>query len=59
MPKVKITGERSIESKLHRLAYELEHDAARIRADHGSEWEGLANALAAISSQLGKLARGL
>lgn len=32
--KVKLRGERSIESKLMRLAYELEHDASRIAVDH-------------------------
>jgi hypothetical protein len=57
MKKVKLTGERSIESKLSRLAYELEHDAARIRADHGEAQDRLANSLKASSSQLGNLAR--
>lgn len=57
--KIKITGERSLESKLHRLAWELEDDAGRVRASHGDEYESLANALKALSSQLGKLARGL
>ena len=57
--KVKLKGERSIESKLRRLAYELEDDANRIRHDYGREYDSLANALASISSQLGKLGRGL
>lgn len=55
--KTKLTGERSIASKLHRLAYELEHDAKRIKADHGSEMEGIADAIRSISSHLGNLAR--
>lgn len=57
--KVKITGERSIESKLCRLAYELEHDASKIKADYGYEREFLANSIRAISLQLGAIARGL
>jgi len=57
--KLKMTGERSIESKLARLAYDLEHDASRIRADYDDKHENLANALKAISRQLGKLSRGL
>ncbi len=55
--KVKLTGERSIESKLHRLAYELEQDANRIKADHGKEY--LANSIREISSRLGKVARAM
>lgn len=57
--KVKITGERSIESKLQRLAYELGEDAQRVKADHGSDREGLSNALSQISRQLGALRRSL
>lgn len=57
--KVKITGKRSIESKLRRLAYELEHDTSKIKADYGDEREFLANSLRDISSQLGAIARGL
>lgn len=56
--KVKITGDRSIKSKLHRLAYELELDGIRVRQDH-SDAQGLADSLQAISSQLGDLARSL
>jgi len=58
MKKVKLTGDRSIESKLHRLAYELEHDAARISADHPDQ-SYLANSVSEISSRLGKLARSI
>ncbi len=57
--KTKLTGERSIQSKLHRLAYELENDASRIRADHGQGQAGLAEAIKAISSTLGSLARSM
>lgn len=57
--KIKITGERSIESKLARLAYELENDAYRIKADYGSDRESLAAGLRSVSSQLGAMARGL
>lgn len=57
--KVKLTGERSIESKLHRLAYELENDAARVKADHGESQAYLSNSLRAISSMLGNLSRNI
>lgn len=57
--KVKISGERSIQSKLSRLAYELEFDAMRIRGDHGTKHEYLANGVAAIASQLGKMSRAI
>lgn len=56
-PKVKLTGKRSIESKLSRLAYEFEEDALRVRVDHNNDL--LADALLAISSQLGKIARAM
>lgn len=56
--KVKLTGERSIESKLRRLAYELEADANRIKADHPNQ-DSLSNSVRAISSTLGKLARSI
>lgn len=56
--KIKLTGSRSIESKLQRLAYELEADAARVRADHPGQ-DGLANGIQAVSSQLGKMARSI
>lgn len=55
---VKLTGKRSLATKLQRLAYELEHDAARVRADHPGQ-ASVANALTAISSQLGGLGRVL
>lgn len=57
--KVKLTGERSIESKLRRLAYELENDAARVRADHGEKQAYLANSLRNVSSTLGNVARNI
>lgn len=57
MPRIKLRGERSLESKLSRLAYELEHDASRIRADHKEQ--GLADAVQSISHHLGNLSRGL
>lgn len=57
--KVKITGERSIESKLQRLAYELGEDAQRVKADHGSDRGGLAFELSRIARQLGALHRSL
>lgn len=57
--KVKLTGDRSIESKLHRLAYELEADAARIRADHGASHAALVEGIRAVSSQLGRMARSI
>lgn len=57
--KVKLTGDRSIASKLRRLAFELEDDANRLRHDHGKPYDSLANALSSISSQLGNLGRGL
>lgn len=56
--KVKLTGERSIESKLQRLAYELERDANRIKADHPDQ-DSLANGVRAVSSTLGRLARNI
>jgi len=56
--KVKLTGERSIQSKLQRLAFELEADANRIKADH-PEQDSLSNGVRAISSTLGKMARGM
>lgn len=56
--KVKLTGDRSIESKLQRLAYELEADAARIRGDHPDQ-DGLANGIQAVSSKLGSMARSI
>ncbi len=56
--KVKLIGPRSIESKLRRLAYELEADAARIRADHLCEGY-LADTLQDLSSRLGKLGRSI
>lgn len=56
MKRVKLTGERSIESKLHRLAYELESDASRVRADYPDQ-QHLANSIKEISSRLGKVAR--
>jgi hypothetical protein len=52
---VKLTGERSIASKLHRLAYELEHDAARVRTKR----EDVADALKQISKRCGALARSM
>jgi hypothetical protein len=55
---VKLRGERSIESKLSRLAYELEADAARIHADHPGH-ASLALSLKDISSRLGRLSRSL
>lgn len=57
--KVKLTGERSIQSKLHRLAYELEHDASRIAGDYGDACKNLANAVRSISSKCGDVARGM
>lgn len=56
MKKVKLKGPRSIASKLHRLAYELEADASRVRADYPGE-RYTSDSILAISSSLGKLAR--
>lgn len=56
--KVKLTGKRSIESKLHRLAYELENDAARIKADHPHQ-VGLYGSVREISRLLGMTARSI
>lgn len=56
--KVKLTGERSIESKLMRLAWELERDASRVREDHPDR-DNLANALADISRRLGRVGRNI
>lgn len=56
--KVKLRGERSIESKLMRLAYELEHDASRIAVDH-PDHESTSSGLRDISRRLGKLGRSL
>lgn len=58
MKKVKITGERSIKSKLHRLAYELENDGRRVLCDH-PEFGNLADTLQWLSKQLGNAARNL
>jgi len=55
--KVKLTGDRSIASKLHRLAYELEYDAKRIRDDHNKDY--LADSIRELSSRCGKLARAM
>jgi hypothetical protein len=41
--------------KLHRLAYELEHDARRLSDDYQQD----SAALRAISSRLGSLARSM
>lgn len=54
--KVRLTGPRSLQSKYHRLAYELADDASRVRADH-PERENLAAAIDALSSRLGDLYR--
>lgn len=43
--------------KLHRLAYEMEHDARRLGASCPA-YASKASAVLAISSQLGDLARG-
>jgi len=56
-PPIKLTGERSLQTKLHRLAYELEWDAVRVR-DLGTH-DPVANSLQNLSSDLGKLARYL
>jgi hypothetical protein len=48
---------RRLMEKLHRLAYELEHDAARLRCACPA-YARKADAVRAISSQLGKIARG-
>lgn len=58
MSRLKLTGVRSVESKMHRLAYELEADAARIRADYPAQ-DSLANEIAAIASRLGRVSRSL
>jgi hypothetical protein len=44
-----------LSEKLRRLAYELEHDAARLRSTH----PGNANGLKEISSKLGAIGRSL
>lgn len=56
---VKMTGERSIESKLSRLAYELAYDSCRIRSDYNNRYKTLANSIKVISSQLKKLSRNI
>lgn len=56
--KIKITGERSIKTKLHRLAYELEHDARRVLCDHPGR-ASLADTLQWLSSKMGDAARRL
>jgi hypothetical protein len=54
--RIKLRGERSIESKLDRLAYELGNDAERLRVDHPNK-ERLIQRLAEVSVTLGVLAR--
>jgi len=48
---------RRLLEKLHRLAYELEHDARRLGASCPA-YAAKAGAVLEISSQLGNLARG-
>lgn len=56
--KTKISGNRSIGSKCHRLAYELENDAQRVRYDYSDGAQNyVADTLKEISRMLGNLAR--
>lgn len=55
----KITGDRSIQSKLQRLAHELEADSARVWKDYGPEQEYICSALLDVSKRLSDLARRL
>lgn len=47
---------RRLAEKYHRLAYEIEHDARRMRAEGLG---GLADTLLSFSSPIGKFARNL
>lgn len=51
------TQYRKLIEKLHRLAYELEHDARRLSAACPA-YASKADAVRAISARLGDLARG-
>lgn len=55
MPKIKLTGNRSLKSKLRRMSAELADDAGRVEA--GYDTPALVSSLADISRQLGALAR--
>lgn len=54
--KVKLRGRRSIESKLTRLANELNDDANRIERDHPGQHDGLIYDLIKASRELGMIA---
>jgi hypothetical protein len=53
---IKIKGDRSVETKLERLACELREDARRILADEPA-YADIADALQVIGSKLGAAAR--
>lgn len=56
--KIKLTGVRSLKSKLRRMSSELADDSGRVRADHSNHMY-LADELAVLSRQLGALAKRL
>lgn len=58
MTKVKIRGERSIETKLLRLSCELREDARRVRHDHADR-PGLANSLDDIAKAMSRVVDAL
>lgn len=56
---IKITGVRSINTKLRRLEYEFKADAARILRDCPEDHARVADGLQVIARKMGDLARTL